>query len=142
MIYILGKNRTFWDFEYLDLDEIIVATSTKFENILKCADEKIPIHSLFRYEILCLDEGLTVFNKIELHDNAYDLFIEKHVNKEFINNEYQNEYLYVCNILNIWCDNIKYKKRKIQEEEERKKQERKEYEERLLYEKLKAKYGD
>lgn len=137
MIYILGKNSMYCDFSYHDLDELIITTSTKFEDILEYVDKNIPIQSLYNYEIVCFDGSYTAFSSIELKEIAYDILSERETKEE-----YNDEYEHMCECLNVWCNNLKEKNRKLKEEREKREQERKELEERLLYEKLKAKYGD
>ena len=120
------------------MDEIVVATSTKIEDILEYVDKNIPIQSLYNYEIVCFDGNHTPFNNIELRENAYELFSVRLFEKE----NYKNEYKHVCNCLSVWCENLKEETRKIKEEQELRRKEKREQEERLLYEKLKAKYGE
>ena len=139
MIYILGKSNTRYENE--DLADIIITASTKIDDVLEYAYTTIPIHNLNDYEILVNENSGLMYEEIFLTNDSYEHLI-KYPAPLFLKEENAEEFKIVCNQLRNWCDAIKEKKKRLREEAEQREKCRTEFEERELYEKLKAKYGD
>lgn len=137
MIYILGTN---CHYENEDLDEIIVMASTNIEDILEHLYNNVRHNYFSDYSILVKENGNLLYDKIYIQD-AYRSFVQ-YTPSMFLEEENIDEFEHVKNQLRIWDDAITEKKRKEKEERDRAFAIVKEKQERELYEKLKAKYGD
>ena len=138
MIYILGKSYLYGEEK---LTNAIVMISTKIEKLLEYAYNEMPVNRLNDYEISIYEDGGFMNDCICLTNDAYEHLI-KYPSSLFLKEEHKEEFETVCDHLRNWCDAIREKKRKIKEEQDQREAARKEKEERLLYEKLKKKYGD
>ena len=141
MIYILGRN----DFDcfdsYNDLEDVVFMASTKIDDILEYVYTNIGLNYYCDYTILVKENGDLSYGNIGVGQYAYENFV-KYTPHMFLKDENKNEFEYVKNQLRIWCDAIKEKKKREQEERHRIYASAKEKQERKLYEELKAKYGD
>lgn len=139
MIYILCKDEFY---EYSDLDDIVIIASTKIDDILEYVYKKVNINNLFMYSILIKSENddysSATFTPAE---NAYENFM-RYTPTFFLIKENEKEYENVKHQLSTWCNAMKAKKEKYEEERKKELEKAKEAKERKLYEELKAKYGE
>lgn len=138
MIYILGSR---YLSEMSELEDVIDIVSTNIVDILEYLYKNVKTDYLAHYTIIIKPENSTSFEIITPYINAYDGF-KKYTPLLFTTEENKTEFEYLKNQLFHWCNAIKKKKEKEQEEFQKLSKARIEKEERELYERLKAKYGD
>lgn len=139
MIYILGDD---FMIENEGLEDVIYMASTKIDDVLEYLYNNVEIHNLCNYAILIKSENdYTFCSTINPSIYAYDNF-SKNKPSMFFEIENDAEYKHIKDQLFIWCNALKVKIQKEKEERDRMEAEKKEKQERKLYEKLKAKYGD
>ena len=142
MIYILGVS---FCNSYNDLEDVVYTASTKIDDILEYIYDNIDLDCYNNFTILVKEDGdlsgESSYGIINVGQHSYANFMS-YVPYMFLKVENKNEYEHVKNKLRIWCDTIAEKRKKEQEKIDRLKKEKIEHEERELYEKLKAKYGD
>lgn len=138
MIYMLG---TSYHYENEDLEDIIIMASTNIEDILEHLYNNISYNCFNDYVILTKENGDLDYGYINVFTSSYDNFV-KYTPYIFLKEENKNEFEHVKNQLRIWCDAFTEKKKREQEERQLFFATAEEKQERELYEKLKAKYGE
>lgn len=139
MIYILCR---YCDTEYYEMDEVIVMASSNIKSVLDYIYENIQIYNLCDYTIVALPENDPVCSACFTPDEKmYDRFIS-YTPSFFLWKENKIECLEAGSEMLLFCDKVKEKKEKEEKERERARKARQEQNERELYEKLKAKYGE
>lgn len=139
MIYVLGKADTFYDEE--ELEDVVYMASTKITDILDYLFNNVRTYQLRDYIILAFEEGKLDLGIIYTLEGAYESFV-KYRPTIFLREENEEEFQNVSTALRSYCNKVEEAIRKAREEEAQKSRTYKEKQERELYEKLKAKYGE
>ena len=138
MIYILSYNQACGD----DIDDIVVMASTKIDDILEYLYTNVQMRRWDFYTILVVPKNDDCFcTTIIPRICAYDM-ITKYPPQFLLSEENIDEYRHIKSQLYAWCEAAKERQIKEREESNKLKEAVKEKQERELYEKLKAKYGD
>ena len=139
MIYILGD---YYMTEDSDLADVVKITSTKIEYIFEYLEDIKP-GCLGHYAILIKPENdATQYATIDPDStNAYHV-LEEYPPQFLTDEENKEEYEQIKTLVFHWCNTLREKKQRELEAMKRLNAERQEKQERELYEKLKAKYGD
>lgn len=138
MIYILGRDEFH---EYNTLDEVIIIASTKIGDILEYLYKNEKVNNLYEYMILVKSENDCEYGEIRPVTTAYENFIN-FTPTLFLKKENKAEYENVKHQLSAWCNMMRIKRESEEKERKRAFEEAKEREERMLYERLKVKYGN
>lgn len=137
MIYILCKDEFS---ECGDLDEVIILASTEIGDILEYIYQNEILYSLRKYTILIKPENNCEYAEIVPVITAYEHFIN-FTPELFLKEENKAEYENVKHHLSSWCRMMRIKREDEEKERQRALEEAIEKEERMMYERLKLKYG-
>lgn len=139
MIYILGD---YYIDEDYDLSDVVKITSNKIEHIFEYLEHIKPSY-LGHFEILIKSENDALqYATINPDSTSAYHILETYPQQFLTDEENKEEYEHIKTVVFNWCSTLKEKRQREIEKLQKLNAERQEKQERELYEKLKAKYGD